>query len=51
VNELVALRYRERDRIGHRSKSLAGERVTFVTAALPESARAMLAPWQQVAPL
>lgn len=51
VNELVALRYRERDRIGHRSKSLAGETVSFVTAALPESARAMLAPWQQVAPL
>lgn len=51
VNELVALRYKERDRIGHRSKSLAGETVTFVTAALPESARAMLAPWQQVAPI
>jgi hypothetical protein len=51
VNELVALRYKERDRIGHRAKSLAGETVSFVTAALPDSAKAMLAAYARVAPL
>jgi len=50
VNELVALRYKERDRIGHRSKSLAGETVSFVTAALPDSAKAILAPYARVVP-
>lgn len=51
VNELVALRYKERDRIGHRAKSLAGETVSFVTAALPDSAKAMLSQYARVAPL
>src|SRR5438309_1085729 len=37
VNEWVALRYKERDRIGFQSKSLAGETVSFVTKAMPDS--------------
>lgn len=51
VNELVALRYRERDRIGHRSKSLGGETVSFITAALPDSAKMIFAPYTRIAPL
>jgi uncharacterized phiE125 gp8 family phage protein len=50
VNELVALRYKERDRIGHRSKSLAGETVSFITAAMPDSVKAVLAPYAQMVP-
>jgi uncharacterized phiE125 gp8 family phage protein len=50
VNELVALRYKERDRIGHRSKSLAGETVSFITAALPDSVKAVLAQYAQMVP-
>ena len=51
VNELVAMRYKERDRIGHKSKSLAGETVAFITAAMPESVKAALAPYAQMVPL
>ncbi len=35
--ELVSLRYRERDRIGHASKSLGGETVSFVTSEMTDS--------------
>jgi hypothetical protein len=50
VNELIGLRYRERDWIGFVSKSLAGETVTFNTAALPKSTLAVLGQYQRVTP-
>lgn len=49
--ELVALRYKERDRIGHQSKTLAGETVTFFIGDLPASVKTALAPYRRVAPL
>lgn len=48
VNELIGLRYRERDWIGFVSKSLAGETVTFNTAALPKSSQAALRQYMRV---
>lgn len=49
--ELVALRYKEKDRIGHVSKSLAGETVSFITAAAPASVRSTLDWYMRVVPL
>jgi len=49
--ELVALRYKERDRIGHQSKSLAGETVTFMVRDFPDSVRTILTNWRKVVPL
>lgn len=49
--ELVALRYKERDRIGHQSKSLAGETVTFMIRDFPDSVRTILANYRKVVPL
>ncbi len=51
VIDLVALRYRERDRIGHQSKSLAGETVTFFIGELSPAARAVLIRYRDVVPL
>jgi len=48
--ELVAYRYRERDRIGHASKSIGGETVSFITRAMPQAVEARLAPYRKVAP-
>lgn|GEM_PF-310708 len=48
--ELVALHYRERERIGHQSKSIAGETVSFITSAMPASVTARIAPYRKVAP-
>lgn len=47
--ELVALRYRERERIGHQSKSLAGETVSFFIGDMPASVKTLLAPYRKVA--
>lgn len=49
--ELVALRYKERDRIGHQSKSLAGETVTFMVRDFSESVRTILNNYKKVIPL
>ena len=49
--ELVALHYRERERIGHQSKSIAGETVSFITRAMPHSVEARIAPYRKVAPV
>lgn len=49
--DLVALRFKERDRIGHQSKSLAGETVTFFIGELSPSARAALAQYKKVVPI
>lgn len=40
--ELVALRYRERDRIGHVSKTLAGETIAFTTTEMTDSVKQKL---------
>ena len=51
VNEWIARRYKERDRIGHASKSLAGETVSFITKAMPDSVRSILDQYASVAAL
>ncbi len=40
--ELVALRYKERDRIGHVSKGVAGETVTFTQKDMPPNVQTIL---------
>ena len=42
TNEMVALRYALRDHQGWSSKSLAGETVSFITKAMPDSAKVAL---------
>jgi hypothetical protein len=49
--EVVALRYKERDRIGHQSKSIGGENVTFITAEAPKSVLVALDWYKKVVPL
>jgi hypothetical protein len=51
VNEWIALRYKERDRIGFASKSLAGETVAFITKAMPDSVKSVLDQYASVAAL
>lgn len=46
--ELVALRYKERDRIGHVSKSVAGETVTFTQKDMPPDVQTILAAYRRV---
>lgn len=47
--DLVALRYRERDRIGLTSKSLAGESVTFNTREFSDAVGSTLVQYKRVA--
>ena len=49
--QLVALRYRERDRIGLNSKGLAGEVTSFLQKAMPDDVEAVLQRYRRVAPL
>jgi hypothetical protein len=49
--ELIGYKYKERDRIGHESKSLAGEVVTFITKDMPEPVKAILKNYRKVAPI
>ena len=49
--ELVSLRFKERDRIGHQSKSLAGETVSFVIKDMPDSVQTILNNYRKVVPL
>jgi len=51
VIETVALRWKERDRIGHQSKSMGGETVSFFTGGLPASAKLTLDQYQDVVPI
>jgi len=46
--ELVSLRYRERDRIGHVSKSLAGETVVFSQKDMSDDIRTILNNYKKV---
>ncbi|MEY2864602.1 MAG: hypothetical protein RLY58_2309 [Pseudomonadota bacterium] len=50
VIDLVALRYKERDRIGHRSKSLAGETVSYMINDLSDFSRSILGSYRRVVP-
>ena len=49
--ELVALRYRLRDKLEWSTKSLAGESVTLITKDMPSSVATALKNWRAVAPL
>lgn len=51
VIEMVGFKYRERDRIGHKSKSIQGEMVTFITDDMPASVLAVVNSYKRVAPL
>ena len=48
ATELVALRYRERDRIGHASKTINGESVAFTIVDMPPSVRTALGQYRRV---
>ena len=48
--EMVALRYRERDRIGYQSKTLAGETITFMVSDMSQPIRAVLSQYKRVVP-
>jgi hypothetical protein len=48
--ELVGVMYREKDRIGHVSKQLGGETVTFNVADLPARIKTSLRQWTNVVP-
>lgn len=47
--ETVALRVREMDRIGEASKSIAGESTSYIVSDLTPSAKALIAPFREVA--
>lgn len=51
VIETIALRYKERDRIGHTSKSVGGETVSFTIADFSPSVRTILNNYRKVVPL
>ena len=48
--EMIALRLKEKDRVGISSKSLAGESITFLTKSMPESVREALSNYMRVVP-
>jgi uncharacterized phiE125 gp8 family phage protein len=50
VLDMCSLRYRERDRIGFVSKSLAGETVTFMVKDMSDSVRTILNNYRRVFP-
>lgn len=49
--DVVSLRWRERDRIGHQSKSLGGETVTFTIRDFPPQVQTILNTYKKVVPL
>ena len=49
--ELVGLRYKERDRIGEQSKSLAGETVSFFIRDLSPTAQSVVNQYKRVVPI
>jgi len=51
VIETVALRYKERDRIGHASKSIGGETVAFTITDFPKSVQTIINNYKKVVPL
>lgn len=51
VIDLVSLRYKERDRIGITSKSLAGESISFAVKEIPDTVLGVLKQYRKVVPL
>lgn len=51
VNELVLTKYKSRDWLGHRSKSLAGETVSYDTAEMTKSVKGYLRDYVRVVPV
>lgn len=51
VIETVALRYRERDRVGYVSKSLAGETTAFTITDFPKDVLTLLRQYRKVVPI
>lgn len=49
--ELIALRYRERDRIGQASKGMAGETTAFITKAMTDSILSAISQYRKVVPV
>ena len=49
--ELVAMRYKERDRIAISSKGLAGETTSYVTKSMPDHVKDILRPYKKVIPI
>jgi len=49
--ELASMRWKERERIGHVSKSIGGETVTFSIKDMPDSVRTILQQYREVVPL
>ena len=48
--ELAALRWKERDHIGHVSKTINGETVAFIVKDMPDSVKTMLTQYNSVVP-
>jgi hypothetical protein len=46
--EMIALRFKETGRIGERSKSMAGETISYIVSALPPAAQAALQPYRRL---
>ena len=46
-----ALRYKEIDRIGHRSKSIAGEVISFELTDFPKDVRTMFNQYRRTVPI
>lgn len=51
VCELVAFRYREKDRIGLNSKTLSGEITSFITDEYPKSVKFLLTQYKKMVPV
>lgn len=49
--ELVSLRFKERDRIGHQSKTLGSETVSFIVKDMPDAVQTILNNYRKVVPL
>jgi Phage gp6-like head-tail connector protein len=49
--ELIAMRYKERDRVGHQSKQVQGDTVSFITKDMPDSVKTLLKQFRNVVPL
>lgn len=49
-NELVAWRYRERDRIGQSSKTIGEQTTTYQTQDVPNDVKTLLLNWRKVTP-
>lgn len=49
--EWVCFKYREKDRIGHKSKTLAGETVAFITDDMPAFVKAGLQKYKRILPI